>query len=580
MKKVFERLQRLIARRKWSAAALVGLGFAGFAFLAGAIASAYLLRPDLVKQRIPFLAEAPPVLGDTRELVWTPVQTNLLTLEKAILPLGNIDGSATGGAIETFGDNLIYATASGMLAVVNFQTGDIAYQTLRVPMDYERLRNEVFVGHEAFNQNWYRVHDLLIRANGDGGHDLFVSHHEFMPEGDRMCTSVHRTPIELAGGVAMFPDEAWERVYTLDGCLELESIDWKFDGHMSGGRMVTFDDDHILMSTGDFGLADFHGRAAEVMADSGNALGKIIKINLNDGGYEPYAYGVRNPQGLAWDNQGRLWETEHLAMGGDEVNLIKEGVDYGWPHRSLGVGYNGDIPLNPVQGRHEGFQRPVYAFVPSIAISNLIQIDGEDGFELWNNDFLITSLGEKTLFRMRVTGERALLVEPIEIGERLRDIVKMENGVYAILSGDGSETGERVAILIRAADAADAQLVSDVSGFEAVEQLESETLSRIVGYDWGQDIYRGSCSGCHAIDDRILGGPSLGGIVSADIAGDENYTYSAALQGASGVWTRKKLERYILDPQSEFEGSVMPAVYLDEYELKALLDYLEGTERN
>lgn len=75
---------------------------------------------------------------------------------------------------------------------------------------------------------------------------------------------------------------------------------------------------------------------------------------------------------------GTLWSTEHGPRGGDEINVLEEGEHYGWPMVTYGTRYgNQDWPANPNQGRHLGYQAPVYAFVPSIGISNLIQIENE-----------------------------------------------------------------------------------------------------------------------------------------------------------------------------------------------------------
>ncbi len=90
-----------------------------------------------------------------------------------------------------------------------------------------------------------------------------------------------------------------------------------------------------------------------------------------------FADGVRNPQGLATNDDGNIWEAEHGPQGGDEINLVLEGADYGWPTVSLGVHYGkprASIPTNPVHGRHEAFNPPVMAFLPSVGLSAIAAI--------------------------------------------------------------------------------------------------------------------------------------------------------------------------------------------------------------
>ena len=82
--------------------------------------------------------------------------------------------------------------------------------------------------------------------------------------------------------------------------------------------------------------------------------------------------GIRNAQGLVRDAEGNLWATDHGPQGGDELNLLREGADYGWPLASYGIGYGG-VSLRLVGdegiGRHDGFARPVFAWVTSTALS-------------------------------------------------------------------------------------------------------------------------------------------------------------------------------------------------------------------
>ena len=544
------------------------------ATLLGAFVMAFILRPELVKSRLGISPVESQISGDVAKVQWSSVATNLFSLERASIPLGGLDGSATGGAIEAIGNQVIHVTASGLFAFVDIEQGRIDYQSLRVPMNYESIRNDVFSKHPRFNQNWYRVMDLLLLPDSVDRWRLLVSHHEFMPDTEEMCVSVHETPIIMRDGVLVFPDDDWDLVYRIDSCFPLPEFDWSFGGHLSGGRMLAFDDNHILLTVGDFGLPDFHDVFDRVGQFSDNDLGKLLKINLEDGSREIYAKGIRNAQGLAFDAQGRLWETEHAARGGDEVNLIEPGGQYGWPVVSLGMRYNGDMPLNPVQGEHKGFDLPVYSFVPSIGISNILSVPDHPAWSLWKDDMLVLSLVGETIFRLRIREDRVIYSEPIVLGERLRDGVYTADGVIAILTGD------RNLLLLRPTEArAENQIVAEVRGYEDVVALREEVLGRIVRYSWGQDIYRGACARCHSLEGKWQAGPPLNGIVNAPIANEEDFPYSDALAAASGGWTRKRLTDFINNPEAAFPGSNMSPSGLGEYKVRALIDYLAETER-
>ena len=171
-------------------------------------------------------------------------------------------------------------------------------------------------------------------------------------------------------------------------------------------------------------------------------LGKLVRIEIETGGVEILASGFRNPQGLARDEDGVLWATDHGPQGGDELNVLKPGENYGWPLVTLGVGYNGTVRTTSVTDsktlgqHHGGFAEPVFSWVPSIGISSIV-VNDEKSFPLWKDDLLIASLSGASLFRARRRGADVQYVEKIEIGDRIRDMAKLPDGRIALLSYTG-----------------------------------------------------------------------------------------------------------------------------------------------
>ncbi|MDT8328062.1 MAG: PQQ-dependent sugar dehydrogenase, partial [Roseovarius sp.] len=182
-----------------------------------------------------------------------------------------------------------------------------------------------------------------------------------------------------------------------------------------------------------------------------NLLGKILRIDVdNSGDGKPYAipadnpfantpgaqpeiwsYGHRNPQGAALDLEGTLWAVEHGARGGDEVNRIKPGANYGWPVISYGRHYSG---LKIGEGAAKaGMEQPAYYWDPSIAPSGLMIYSGAL-WPQWRGDFFVGSL--KFGYISRLSGTALAEVEQLKSPEtkRVRDIREAPDGSIWFLS--------------------------------------------------------------------------------------------------------------------------------------------------
>ena len=118
--------------------------------------------------------------------------------------------------------------------------------------------------------------------------------------------------------------------------------------------------------------------------------------------------GHSNPQGLTIDSLGRIWETEHGPQGGDELNMLVKGSDYGYPSHTYGTEYGSVTwpPTDSSSGQMNSI-RPVFAWVPSIGISEIVAVD-DSAFERWRGDVSITSLRGKSLWRTRLEGQRVV----------------------------------------------------------------------------------------------------------------------------------------------------------------------------
>ncbi len=219
------------------------------------------------------------------------------------------------------------------------------------------------------------------------------------------------------------------------------------DRGMNFGSRLVFDGPYLFFSFGERGevgqaqdLSKPNGKVHRVFHD-----GRVPPDNpfVNTPGAVPsiWSFGHRNPQGLALDpSTGELWESEHGPRGGDELNRVLPGANYGWPVVTHGMNYDG----RPISARTEapGLEAPAWHWTPSIAVSPIHVYDG-DAFPRWRNQLFAGSLAQQKLLRMSLAGGRVTHVELVfeKLG-RIRDIKTGPDGLlYVALEIPGPHPG-------------------------------------------------------------------------------------------------------------------------------------------
>ncbi len=151
---------------------------------------------------------------------------------------------------------------------------------------------------------------------------------------------------------------------------------------------------------------------------------------------EIWSYGHRNMQGLAFDPAtGNLWETEHGPQGGDELNLVRPGKNYGWPVIGFGVNYGSGSAIHSGT-RREGMENAVNVWVPSIALSGMLFYTG-DRFPAWKGSLFVGGLAGEQLDRLTVTGEKVELAEVLLRHQgRIRDVRQGPDGLIYVAIED------------------------------------------------------------------------------------------------------------------------------------------------
>ncbi len=213
-------------------------------------------------------------------------------------------------------------------------------------------------------------------------------------------------------------------------------------GRHFGSRVVEASDGTLFVTIGDRGDRpsaqdrSLHNGSVVRINRDGSVPASNPFLDQPDVQPEIWSYGHRNPQGADLDAEGRLWTAEHGAKGGDEVNLVRKGANYGWPVISYGVHYSGQkIGEGTVK---DGMQQPEFYWDPSIAPSGLMIYSGAL-WPAWKSDLFVGSL--KFDYISRLDGNSVREVEQIKSAqtERVRDIVEAPDGaIWFISVGEGT----------------------------------------------------------------------------------------------------------------------------------------------
>ena len=226
----------------------------------------------------------------------------------------------------------------------------------------------------------------------------------------------------------------------------------KAGGQHFGGKMIWQGDGNLLMSIGDGGnpparigdrlareqaqnLATHHGSILRLTDKGTPAAGNLLS-RMPGALPEIWSYGHRNIQGMVRDASGRIWATEHGPRGGDELNLIVAGQNYGWPMQSYGADYKTGEPVG--QKVVAGMTQPKIAWVPSTGASGLVHYTGSQ-FPQWRGNLLSGGLATMDVRRIVLDSQgNVTLQERLAIGARVRDVRQGPDGHIYLVTDDAN----------------------------------------------------------------------------------------------------------------------------------------------
>jgi len=199
----------------------------------------------------------------------------------------------------------------------------------------------------------------------------------------------------------------------------------------TAGRFEVIDKNSVYLTVGDLGFTRIGDRKKR------GDLGSVFKLTARTA--EKISQGHRNPQGIVLYNNDTLMVSEHGPRGGDELNIVKKGNDYGWPFVTYGQPYGAGDYVKPTKtGTHEGFVKPITYWVPSIAPTELVQLPNQ-GWGDWNSALVLGTLREEVLVFIALNQKLEVTsTQQIDVGQRVRDLDVLSNGSLIMSTDAGN----------------------------------------------------------------------------------------------------------------------------------------------
>ena len=367
-----------------------------------------------------------------------PILENKLTMykykPKGIFLMRGISNIMPGSAyLDHYDDNLFLLSSTGVLGFSKFNTQSLKFTQIKNNID------DYFGEKQIKKSNTFSIKDLLISQG-----KIFVS---FTNEVRSDCWNLSLIYADLN-----YQEINFKPLFAPSECVSSKiNKDKVFHAHQSAGRIVGFDNDQILLSTGEF-------RSRYLSQDIRSSMGKILKINIQNKQSKTVAMGIRNAQGLYYDKYNQIIIfTEHGPKGGDEINLlsrssIKKGEvqNYGWAISSYGAHYakggqstekgwakEGDNPYDkyPLYKSHKkyGFVEPLKYYTPSIGISEVIPVDTK------NRIYAHSSMVDESLYLFKLDNKNSISKSiRLPLKERIRDMINYNNQILLFLEDTGS----------------------------------------------------------------------------------------------------------------------------------------------
>jgi len=332
-----------------------------------------------------------------------------------------------------------------------------------------------------------------------------------------------------------------------------------------GGRIAFMPDGTLLVSV---------PCSLQVACGPDSVMGKVIRIT-RDGGVphdnpfigrdkvlpELWTSGHRVQNGLFVDPVDRkVWEVEPGPRGGDELNLLEKGADYGWPRASWGFSYDGNVVAPRQLG--EGITDPLLTWMPAVTPAAVMRYHGQV-YPGWDGDLFVAALTGRALERLRFSGKELMQRERLLVGlnERIRDVAQGPDGYLYVLTDHGNGRLLRLVPGRPAAKARPARpLPLPAQDLPGDKFMPGDANS-------GRTAFQNHCAACHSLGQDIIGGevgPNLAGVYLARSGSRPGFAYSGAMSRSNQIWDVPSLIVFMESPAGVVPGTIMSMPPLED----------------
>ena len=483
---------------------------------------------DVVKQHLNDMKKNESVSG------FENLDTHLLPINKSTEFITNsVNFALKGGSIAPTTNGLLILDRLGK--IFYYEKSLIRDTELLVPNNLNRYIAEYSGEKISLTVDSLRAHSIEYDNENS---IIYVAYSEFL-EKDSTRVSVSSIKVNKNDFSAV---SDWSKVY------ETEIYDDLASNTSAAGGKILLSNDFLYLTVGNNYQKKIGGEIYISTDDIKSSSGKIIKINLNTGFSEFVSQGHRNSQGLVLLKNGFLINTEHGPQGGDEINLIDKGNNYGYPYRTFGTDYGKYSYTSPKEINSSTFVDPIFDFSPGIGISALIEVDGFH--EKWDGNIIVGSLKGRSLYRLVRSNKNFISLESIWIGSRIRDIASFNNKIILL-----TDSGELITLSIDKE-----RYNSDLRFGKTNDNIAA--LSK--------------CLGCHSMSKSSpnMTAPSLYKVFNRKIGSDSFLFYSNAIVNKEGNWTEKNLYNYLSNPTKFIPGTSKVDLGIDDLEIQKIVNLL------
>jgi glucose/arabinose dehydrogenase len=284
----------------------------------------------------------------------------------------------------------------------------------------ETLLGRVDSTRKRLDDSRFAITDIAVLSETVNGASIVASYPTY--DRSRQCVSVTLAAYQLNFATpSLQRSKTW---FTSKPCVPVSAV------QHAAGRIEVIDKTSVYLTIGDLGFTKIN--QPKVRGD----LGSIFKVSQKS--VEKISQGHRNQQGIVI-RDGNLYISEHGPRGGDELNLITKGQDYGWPAVTYGEPYSsGDYVRPRVTGSHEGFTKPLTNWVPSVAPTELIALPQGPLWGTWQSQLVMGTLREESLIFIQLRNRTTVgVIEKVNVGERIRDLDLAPDGKILATTDSG-----------------------------------------------------------------------------------------------------------------------------------------------